>query len=65
MRVLGVVALFVAAAIAAAYAVEALAPDLSPLARSAVMAPVYAGGGLCVRAAAVRRRQERRRRKVS
>jgi len=65
MRVFGVVALFVAVVVAATYAVEALAPGLSPLGRFAVMAPVYVGGGLCVRAAAVRRRRDQRRDEVS
>ncbi|GAA1716966.1 hypothetical protein GCM10009809_11240 [Isoptericola hypogeus] len=59
MRVLGVALVFVAAAAASVYVIEAFAPDISPLGRFAVMLPVYVGGGLSVRAAAQARRRRR------
>jgi uncharacterized membrane protein len=65
VRVFAVGALFVVVAIAVTYAVQALAPDISPLGRFVVMAPVYVGGGLCVRAAAVRRRRDRQQDELS
>jgi hypothetical protein len=60
MRVLGVALVFVAAATASVYVIEAVAPDISLLGRFAVMLPIYVGGGLCVRAAAEARRRRRR-----
>jgi hypothetical protein len=65
VRVLGVGLVFVAVVVAATYLVETFAPGISSLGRFAVMAPIFIGGGLAVRAAAERRRRERARDRIS
>ncbi|MFI2103524.1 hypothetical protein ACH436_09540 [Isoptericola sp. NPDC019693] len=65
MRVFVIGLLFVVAAGASVYVIEAPAPDISPFGRFLVNLPIFVGGGLAVRAAAERRRRERARDRIS